>query len=953
MRKILECLLLLMIPCFTYSQKGKITGKVTSSITSEALVGASVQIRETGRTTITDLNGNYSFSNLADGTYSIICSYVSYNEKFISNIKVDNTEPFVQNIILEPATQKSKDVVIKGGRVNKENTIALLIAQKNSASVSDGISAEIIRKTPDRNTSDILKRVSGASIQEDKFAIIRGLNDRYNTALLNGATLPSTESDRKAFSFDIFPANMLDNLVIYKTATPDLPAELGGGVILINTKDIPSKSFQSVSGALGYNTLATFRERQFYQGGKLDFLGVDDGSRALSDKIPAAGSFPTTPQGRQFLGFYIPNNWRIIKGYNFLNTNIQYVRGWNIQRKQHDFLGILLSVTHSRSYTHNNGTRRSNEYDRLNPSDSSILRARYNEDFFVAQTLAGAIANFSMKLNSNNIFSFKNLYSINADDKIIIREGVNDATSDPNSLSRAKARWFTSNQIYSGQLSGEHFITRIKTKINWIASYTNVRRDIPNLRKTLYGKNDFDTIYKASVPALIPETDNGGTIFYASTKESIKNVKADITRSFSTGKNIQHTFKAGVAYQLRERNFAARQLGLVRYSVPGSVTFDNTLLALPEEKIFDHMNMGRLYNGKGGFILGDATKPSDHYTASSELFAAYAMMDQRLWKTVRLIYGVRMENFTQKLDALQSINDTVRLHTNKVDVLPSGSIVISLNSKQNLRLCYSKTLNRPEYRELAPFAFYDFVTRYTVSGRPDLKRAVIDNYDLRYEFYPGRGQLLSVSGFYKKFTDPIEQATVQGTDRQIIYNNVPEAENVGGELEFRTLLGPLFKAPEKSLLSRLTLFSNIAIIKSKVKLTTDTSTANIIRERPLQGQSPYVFNAGMIYQDDDKGLTFTLSANRIGQRIFIVGDENQSDVWENGRTVLDLQIAKTIQKGKLRNLELKMNVKDILAEKQVFFEDISNDKKYTPGKDNIWATTSFGRVISVSATYKF
>ena len=283
--------------------------------------------------------------------------------------------------------------------------------------------------------------------------------------------------------------------------------------------------------------------------------------------------------------------------------------------------------------------------------------------------------------------------------------------------------------------------------------------------------------------------------------------------------------------------------------------------------------------------------------------------------------------------------------------MPSANIIYSLNSKQNLRFSYSKTLNRPEFREIAPAKFFDFATRYTTNGDTALNRAVIDNYDFRYEIYPGRGQVLSISAFYKKFTDPIETATAPDKEKEAAYFNVLGATNKGIEVDLRTLVGSLFSnIPQKSILNDLTFFTNFALIKSNVtaKKATDTSALNL--NRPLQGQSPYCINLGLTYQNNDNGFSSTLVANRVGQRIFIVGNINEANIWENGRTVLDFQLAKTIEK---RNLEIKLNVKDLLAQKTIFFEDVNADNKYKVGQDYVRWYRTFGRVISLSITYKF
>jgi hypothetical protein len=371
-----------------FSQSGTITGKVISSKTGEPLIGATVSLDTLGRSTASDLNGSYTLSGLPVGNYSVSATYVSYSKKIVSDVVVTTGEETSLTISLDEQTGANTQEVIVRTRLNRENVGSLLIAQKNSASVSDGISAETIRRTPDRNTSDVLKRVSGASIQDDRFAIIRGLNDRYNAAFLNGAPLPSSESDRKAFAFNIFPSNILDNLVIYKTATPDRSGEFAGGLIDITTKSIPSENFTTFSASGGFNTTATFKEEYKYKGGKWDFLGFDDGKRALPT---AVASLPTlaglSQEQRGSLAKNFENNWALNKGKFSPNFGFQFTKGLNIARKGNDFLGLLFSVTYSKSSSFVEGERQSQEYDRINPSGDPILRTNYYDRIYGNQTL--------------------------------------------------------------------------------------------------------------------------------------------------------------------------------------------------------------------------------------------------------------------------------------------------------------------------------------------------------------------------------------------------------------------------------------------------------------------------------------------------------------------------------------------------------------------------------------
>lgn len=928
--------------------------------TGEVLIGASVILNNNQKSAPSDQNGQYSFSNLADGDYTITCSYVSFSTKKIENIKIKDGVPVVQDVLMDLKSDAT-DVVIKStgaGKQAKETINSLLVAQKNAASVSDGISAESIKKTPDRSTGDILKRVSGATLQDNKFAVVRGLNERYNAAFVNGAPLPSSESDRKAFAFDIFPANMLDNLIIYKTATPDMSGDFAGGLIMINTKSIPNENTTTFSMGMGFNTITTFQERKYYvgsnvKGGEWEFLGIDN-SRKLFQGFPDITTFKALSalERVSYSKKFQQKDWGYLTKLAFPNTSFQLSTSQNIQKNGKDFVGVLFSITHNRNFVRNDG-------DRVfyAPEYANAAQRVYQEESHSSQTLFGVIGNVSLKLNNNNSFSFKNLFSVNTDDRVITRNGQDDIINESNRYTKSHALWFTSNIIYTGQLIGEHYLSNPKLKINWLASLSTIQRDIPALRRMVYDSTaGADSAYIAKLFDINPvDNDNtAGLSFYSVTKEKIRNIKVDLSRNFKLGAKLQAAVKTGFYYQIRERTFNPRLLAFCNYN---SSKLDRSFLSLPADQIFNG-TIGGQSNGKTGFVLKDITEIRDLYTADNALFSYYLMSDQRVGKRMRFIYGARSESFRQRLNAEFNQFTPVRINTVKTDILPSFNAVYSLTAKENIRLSYSKTLNRPEFRELAPFLFRDYTIRYSIFGDTSLRRAVIDNFDLRYEYYPGKGQLLSVSGFYKKFVNPIELISVTNVDRTLSYRNTPSADILGAELEARVSLGNLIEVSDASILSKLTFFTNLTLIRSKVNLkVTDTSNFYFSKGRVMQGQSPYLINAGVTFQDDDRNLSSTLSFNRYGQRIFLAsnGDALQDgtliepNLWENGRSQLDFQISKSFPKQKM---EIKLNIRDILAQKLIFFEDTNDNRKFDSKIDARRSESRFGRVISINASFK-
>lgn len=976
MRKILVLAVCFLIQN-TYSQNntGVIEGKVVEDASGELIMDAKVVLEGTEIKTKTDFEGKYVLRGIPFGKYSIKITSFGHNDKVLTDIEVKNTEIQYIDITVEPITTVVTEVVVKH-KVNKGDDVGTMSVKKSSANSVDIISAQTIARTPDKTTSDVLKRVSGASIQDNKFAIIRGLSDRYNAAYLNDGPLPSSESDRKAFAFDIFPANMLDNITIVKTATPDLPAEFAGGIIQINTKGIPSKTFQSFMVGTGYNTITTFKDRVDYQGGKMDWLGVDDGSRSISSIIPSKTDYPLNINDQASLAKSFNTTWGLENKLFTPNLNLQYSAGlekkfWGKE------MGFIAALTYNRTNNFNQTIRRGYSD---NAGEVSQIEFDYVDKVYSTQLLAGAMANFSIKLNHNNKLGFKNLYSINSDDRVIARTGeVNPLESNP-TLLKSNALWFTSNNIYAGQLSGEHTLKNDRFKIHWVGSYSNVQRKIPALRRSIYTRykyinnpddpNPWDTVYTANISYTNVGPDYGGGMFYSINKENIISLKGDVSYHFHKFFGIKSEIKLGGMIQKRNREFDARQLGYTKYGITGgNVTYNESLSYQDESSIFSSENMGLISPGVGGFKLTDGSKYSDAYSANSSISAGYFMMDNKIHKDIKLVWGARAEYFTQNLTAVRADKSTLGLVVKKLDVLPSINAIYNITKKQNLRLAYSQTLNRPEYRELAPFAFYDFNTQFVISGNENLVRAKITNVDVRYEVYPGKGQLISGTVFFKDFTNPIEQISRADVLNEVTYQNVPKATNYGLELELRSIIGNLLNSDSASILNNFTFFSNLAIIRSLVDVSDIVGTP--YTSRPLQGQSPYVFNAGLTYFDEVTKLSFSANVNRVGDRIFILGNVNQPDIWEKSRTFLDLQIAKSFWKNKI---ECKINLQNVLAQNQLFYqnkykgtEDYSSSKQLmnsimTGDKNNengyderiddmIWSTR-FGRTISATVTIK-
>jgi outer membrane receptor protein involved in Fe transport len=934
------------------AQNGIVSGQIKDKTTGETLPGVKVTLENQLKGALSDLDGFYTLGNIPFGKHNLNFNFNGYQTVHITDLEVGSLDTIKLDIVLEPLIKEIVGVSIKA-KINRETQATVVQMQQKSASVMDGISQEAIKKSPDSKASDVLKRVSGASVQDNKFVVIRGLSDRYNFALINGASLPSSESDRKAFSFDIFPSNMLDNLVIMKTATPDLPGEFAGGVLDINTIEPKDKLIHNIQLGGGFNTLSTFQNFATSQSGKMDWLGLGASSRSIPTGIPATADFSSlTKDMKAGLADKMNFNWSPNSRKGLPNGSLQYTLG-NTFKLNEKSLGVVFAYNYSNTWTMSELSRREFEEQ----AAGVVKKMELKDSVFTVSILNSALLNTTFKFNEKNKISLKSMYSISSDDRINKRKGVRELDNDPHQWEKSTNFWFTQNNLFTTQLIGNHTIG--KGKLNWTGGFSDVSRQIPNLRRVVYKKlaldenntdvNLGDTAYAAVIQANGTIPTAAGNMFWSNSNEKIYSGKYDYSIHFGKD-SANNLIKIGGLHQFRSREFEARNFGFSQYKPTGS-SFNSSLLLLDANQIFSSENLGLLANGQGGFKLDEASNVDDSYQASSTLHAGFGMIDTKLSKDLRFVGGVRFESYNQVFNYIEfGTNKPKHIDTTVNDFLPSANLIYALNDKFNIRSSFYRTVSRPEFRELAPFSFYNFVQDNIVSGNPNLQRATINNYDLRLEWFPGAGQIISVSGFYKEFFNPIETINRTGTSGapELYYANVDSARvyNIGGEFEFRMKLASFMKNKENPFFNNLTLYNNLSIIRSSVDLSAFAGSGGI---RPLQGQSPFIVNSGLIYTDPKKDWSVSASYNIVGPRIYIVGNVQEPSVWENSRNVIDFQLAKTFNE----KVEIKLNVRDILAQQLTFFQDLNGNRKFDPETDNNWQTNTFGQTISLSVKYIF
>ena len=775
------------------AQSLKLTGKVLNE-KNEPLTGVSVKIVGGGGTT-TDLEGRFSLNLTPGNKYSIEFSAIGYAPKTISETEVIAGQVNDLNITLEVKAQTGDNVVVSArvSSARKETVNAVIAFQKNTNTVASVISAESIRRSPDKNTGEVLKRTPGASLIDGKFLVIRGLADRYNQAMLNGILLTSTEPDRKTFSFDIIPAPMIDNIIINKAFVPELPGEWAGGLIQVNTRDIPAKNFFNIQIGTGFNSQAIGKNFYKAKGGKLDWLGIDDGTRGLPGSYTTKSAFNlSTPAQRTAIGKELSNNWVVTPQNVSPNVSFQVNGGFTgtIFGKK---VGGILGINYSKS---NRFTDILNQGQVLG-NGSFSQQFSYADDRYTEEVTVGALASLSLQLDPKNKVSVKSIINVNTNNYAIQRNGINNITGDD---VYGGELTFRENTFFTTQLTSEHSISS-PLKLKWYGAFNILDGYSPDQRRYQYTRptgtqNAFQFLVGNSL------AQESGSRVFQTLNDYIYTAGGDLSYTFDWLSQKQ-TLKGGYMLQVKDRLFDAQLFA-------NYLPMDNVALRqMPIDKIFAPENFGDGSDNSRLFAFGSINNKNFRYLANTILNAGFIQFDNQFSKSLRVVWGLRVENYDQLLGTVKQWDVDRHKHTEQTDFLPGVNATLKVSNKVNIRLSGSQTVIRPEQRELASLTLYDFELNSAVMGNPNLKRTKVTNFDLRYELYPRSGEVFTAGVFYKKFNDPIEQNLQQG-GAIFEFQNPATASAYGAEIEFRKRLDM------SAALKNFTIQANAAYIKSKV-----------------------------------------------------------------------------------------------------------------------------------------
>ena len=934
-----------------FGQQGKLEGQVTDKKTKEGVIGATVLVTGSTQAAPVDLAGNYSLP-LNAGTYNITMSYVGYKPLTFTGIVIRSGQTTTLNGVMEESQTSLTEVTVTG--VKQTGTeISLIQDLKKSEVVVSGISSDQIVKSLDRDAAEVMKRIPGVTVQNNNFIVIRGLAERYNTVLLNDALTPSAEVDTRSFSFDILPSSVIDRVLIFKSGSPELPGEFGGGVVKVYTKNSVLENATSFSVSGWNRSTNTFKgDYLSTDHSSTDFLGFDDKQRALpaalADLTPKTNSTGEQLNAlrSQLRNEFIPKS---ISSRPDLRLSLGLNRRFDIGSA---YVSNVTSISYSNTQEQYDSQRqRYTDYtfDAKDPDKLPGKAYDYTDTRSLSAVRLGVIHNYQVRLSERNKLEFRNFFNQYGTDEVVHRQGYNVDEGEHNDY----ALHYQSRSIYSGQLGGQHEIGSAKrTSVTWAAGYNYVNRNEPD-----YRQNQQTRTYDPKKPGdLNPEpyqvsignTPSASARYYSSLRENTYMASGQVERRFNGRDTLsvnQYKLRLGFYVEEKQRDYTSRYFNYY-YDNPNK--FDHAGIdGQPLDSIFTGNNLRPVT----GLTLVEGTTFNDRYTGKNRLGATYLSAVAPLSDKFNLTGGVRLEYNHKQLLPGDGSSAPDNYDESRVFVLPSLNATYNFNERSLLRAGVSESVNRPEFREVANYTYYDFANNFFILGSNKLRTATIYNADLRYEFYPSRSELISFGVFGKRFNDAIEQTTRSGTGGlTLTYQNATHAYDIGAEVEVRK---SLIEVSQSKFLQRISLVANASVIRSRVQL--DTTDANnkgfALTDRPLQGQSPYVVNLGLFYQDNDGHWQVSLQYNVVGARIVFVGDKQQNaSVIELPRHVVDLSVTK----GLGTHFEVRAGIQNLLNQETRQYYDLNRNGSIDAFENGaVFANYKRGTYSTLGVTMRF
>ncbi|MFN0166204.1 MAG: TonB-dependent receptor domain-containing protein [Bryobacteraceae bacterium] len=848
------------VTCF--GQTGSIVGTIFDAANGQPIRQAAVSVKEDPKSSVqSDVDGSFKL-DLPPGTYVLIVKAENFVDTTVDGVEVK----------LGAATQASTVMVAKGASTTVEvnekvgavaaSAEAALTERKLAAVVSDAISADEIKKSVASDAAGAITKVTGVSIVDNGYVYVRGLGERYSATMLNNALIPTTEPEKRVVPLDLFPASLIDSIKVLKTYSPDLPGEFSGGLVQMQTIDFPTAPVFRVSSNFGFNSLTTGSRFGSYPGGGRDAFGFDDGTRSIPSIVPEdgrifAGRF--TPQQLQEFGRAFPVNWERSFIDSMRPTQSFSMVGGNTFGR----FGLIGALTFSNKPQLL--SQRQNYY--VVGATGQPQRFTNYDDFRADNESArlGGVLNLAVRLNSANKVVFRNTLTRDTDKEGRQFTGYNGPADSL--LSAQRLRW-VERGLLSTSAEGEHAVTKLGNSLfRWQLTYSSSNRDEPDLRETVYGvQPDGRQNFLISPQSAVR--------FYSGLDDRIYEPQGEFTKPFYRG-SLTGLFKVGFRGTFRRRDFQARRFRYIPISVTGLDLF------APANQLLSVQNIN-----PRGFQIREETRGTDRYQAEMDVYAGYAMVDMAIGPRWRLIGGVRIEDASIVVTTVDPLVPgsvpSVATLVNR-DPLPAVNLIYALSPRQNVRFAYGRTISRPDFRELSPFEFTNVLGGFNTVGNPNLKRAAIDNFDARWEWFLGGDQVIAASYFYKRFDDPIEVSVQPTQDFRQSFLNAENAINQGVELEFRRNLRFVSRR-----IAPFSIGANFTIVDSNVKLP-DGQGAIVLtsKERPLVGQSRFIYNIITEWAEPRLRSNARFYVNSVSRRITDVGAAGLPDLYQERNAFLD------------------------------------------------------------------
>ena len=929
----------LLCMAFASAQQGIVTGTVIDGDFNEPLAFANIIIKGTTTGVTSDFDGKYQLE-LDPGTYTLQFSFVGYETKEITDVQVVSGQVITLDVTL--ATNSLDEIVITTS-VQRNTENAVLEFQRKSTTLLDGLSAQSIEKTGAGDLASAVKNVPGVSVQGGKYVYVRGLGDRYTKSILNGVDIPGLDPDRNTIQMDIFPTNILDNIIVIKSAAAEFPADFTGGVVDIVTKDFPSRAEYSVSVGLGFNPDMHFKDNYLtYDGSSTDILGYDNGdrNRPLSRYQPIYGTFTNSEAVTLTTGAFNPQ-LRAAQENSGMNFSFGATAGNQYTVGENNKIGYLASVSYKNETTFYEG-RVDGTFirDQNDASVNELLATRTSVgDEGINSVLLNGLAGLSFKTERSkfrlNVLHIQNGESSGGFFNQQIAQAAGGTGFEP---IQKDALLYTQRSITNVLLGGDHTLDEMGDwKLNWKFSPTLSTVYDKDHRITPLQQSDQGNFFISPSAASFPIR-----IWRWLTEENWTG-KIDVDRKYTFAQRPAK-LKFGSSYTYKFRDFSTDDY---TFQVTSGITVEDG----NPDNLLRPDNIWTPETQTGTFLVfGDVFNPNDAYEGEQRIFSAYVSNEFNVTENLKAILGLRTEGFQSYYtgqDGELIFDDTQVL--DEFDFFPSANFIYAVNDASNIRASYSRTTARPSFKEASSSQIFDPVTNRLFIGNLDLTPSYIQNMDLRYERFGDNGQMFAVSGFYKDFQDPIELTFFASAPDQLTPRNLGNAQVFGAEVEVRQNLGFITEG-----LKKMRMNLNASIIESRLtmfddeynrRLSAARDGERISRERDLQGQSPYLINIGLDYSDDEKGFRAGMFYNVQGETLEVVGTGIVPDVYTQPFNSLNFTLNKTFGSDGRSAIDLKVS--------NVFGDERESVYQSFRAKDQIFSLREPGTNFSIGYSYSF